>query len=139
MNLELKSKCIHQIFTFHYFILKIINLHSLKTQAYETQKISKQYKISSQRSVKHKSLNRASGNRSLNRYKQGWQIPSKQEGNEGNSMWIDNKYAKKNNLILNESRNQHFKKAKSISQENENNLKLDMKDRSQQDSKEINF
>ena len=91
--------------------------------------------MSSQRTGKHKSLNRGSGNKSLNRYKQGWQFSTNQEGSEGNSMWIDNKYAKKNNLILTESRNQHFKKAKSISQENENNLKLDIKAESQLKSK----
>lgn len=50
-------------------------------------------------------------------------------------MCVDNKYSKKNALIMNESRNQHFKKAKSISQDNNNDMKFEDKSESKAKSK----
>lgn len=48
---------------------------------------------------------------------------------------MDNKYAKKNALIPDESRNQHFKKAKSISQENNSDINFESKPDSKAKSK----
>jgi len=74
--------------------------------------------------------NRPSLNKSQQRYKMGYSTTSSQEGSESNTRNYDTRYAKKNSLLMSESRNQNFKKAKSISQE-DNKINFDQKVQSQ--------
>lgn len=83
---------------------------------------------------KVRKTHRSSANKSLQRYKLGCNLPASQEHSESLSKY-SNKPIPKYTLNLQESRNQDFKKTKSIGLEKPSNLKFDVKVQSLNHSK----